>query len=113
MTTAAPNWPVDSRDRYLALVGLVVARLGADVPEDPGAGELADLLDEASAGLLAVGEAPRSAAGSRLGAAGEHLRATVRLQGSMPLVALWHFRTAAELAQDAQLLLGSDLAAPR
>ncbi|MFD5065294.1 hypothetical protein [Streptomyces sp. NPDC058394] len=86
--------PLDRTDCFTAL-GAAVRWWGVDVPEDPGAGELAQLLDEIVEGLNGdrSTEQARSAA-KLLAQAAEALRAVARLGGLLPAISLWHLRTA-------------------
>jgi len=79
------------------------------VPEDPGAGELADLLDQAAAPLLAEAD-DRSDAGHRLAKAAESLRSAALTSGLMPVVANWHLRTAVLRLEAAHELLDPESA---
>ena len=65
------------------------------MPEDPGAGELAELLDEIVLRLDGDrnNEHSQSAAGP-LAQAAEALRAVARLGSLLPVITLWRLRTA-------------------
>ncbi|MFF8535801.1 hypothetical protein ACF07B_28270 [Streptomyces sp. NPDC015532] len=86
--------PLDRTDCFMALEA-AVQWWGAEVPEDPGAGELAQLLDEIVERLSGdrSTEQARSAA-ELLAQAAEALRAVARLGGLLPAISLWHLRTA-------------------
>ncbi len=86
--------PLDRTDCFMALEA-AVQWWGAEVPEDPGAGELAQLLDENVERLSGdrSTEQARSAA-ELLAQAAEALRAVARLGGLLPAISLWHLRTA-------------------
>ncbi|GGS28889.1 hypothetical protein GCM10010269_79520 [Streptomyces humidus] len=85
---------LDRTDCFMALEA-AVRWWGADVPEDPGAGELAPLLDEIVERLSRdrSTEQARSAA-LFLARSAEALRAVARLGGFLPAISLWHLRTA-------------------
>ncbi|WP_406003945.1 hypothetical protein [Streptomyces sp. NBC_00829] len=85
---------LDRSDCFMALEA-AIRWWGADVPEDPGAGELAELLDEIVERLSGdrSAEQARSAA-ELLARAAEELRAVARLGGLLPAISLWHLRTA-------------------
>ncbi|WP_394426340.1 hypothetical protein [Streptomyces sp. SGAir0957] len=86
--------PLDRTDAFTALEA-ALQRWGADVPEDPGAGELAQLLDEIVERLHGdrSNEQSQSAA-ELLAQAAEALRAVARLGSLLPAISLWHLRTA-------------------
>jgi hypothetical protein len=86
--------PLDRTDAFIALEA-AVRRWGADAPEDPGAGELAELLDEIVVRLHGDrnNEHSQSAAGL-LAQAAEALRSVARLGNLLPAISLWHLRTA-------------------
>ncbi|GLX22422.1 hypothetical protein Slala02_57260 [Streptomyces lavendulae subsp. lavendulae] len=86
--------PLDRTDCLMAL-GDALQRWGADVPEDPGAGELAQLLDEVVKRLSGDGNTGQARlAVELLAQAAEALRAVARLGGLLPAVSMWHLRTA-------------------
>ncbi|WP_158824646.1 hypothetical protein [Streptomyces sp. NRRL F-5527] len=86
--------PLDRTDAFAALEA-AVRRWGADVPEDPGAGELAELLDEIVGGLRGDRNNEQSqSAAELLAQAAEALRAVARLGSLLPAISLWHLRTA-------------------
>ncbi|MFD8947554.1 hypothetical protein ACFV0B_01670 [Streptomyces xanthophaeus] len=81
---------------------------GADVPEDPGAGELAQLLDETAERLHAdQGNDQSQSAAKLLTEAAEALRAVARLGSLLPVISLWHLRTALRQEADARGQLAS------
>jgi hypothetical protein len=81
---------------------------GADVPEDPGAGELAQLLDEIVERLHAdQGNEHSQSAAKLLAQAAEALRAVARLGSLLPVISLWHLRTALRQEADARGQLAS------
>ncbi|MCX4791918.1 hypothetical protein OG369_39355 [Streptomyces sp. NBC_01221] len=86
--------PLDRADAFTALE-TAVQWWGADVPDDPGVGELAQLLDEIVERLRGNqgDERSRKAAGP-LAEVAEALRAVARLGTLLPVVSLWHLRTA-------------------
>ncbi|MFD7924011.1 hypothetical protein ACFV3R_33000 [Streptomyces sp. NPDC059740] len=86
--------PLDRTEAFTALEA-AVQWWGADVPEDPGAGELAQLLDEVVERLRGgrSNEESQSAA-ELLVQAAEALRAVARLGSLLPAISLWHLRTA-------------------
>jgi hypothetical protein len=102
-----------TRDDALAELGEAIKRWGADVPEDPGAGELAELLNELADQLRndQRDERLRSAAGP-LAEAAAALGAVSRLGGLLPAVTLWHLRTAVEKEKQARRHL-TEAAAPQ
>ncbi|GGQ88371.1 hypothetical protein GCM10010250_69110 [Streptomyces althioticus] len=82
-------------DRTDAALEAAVRRWGADVPEDPGAGELAELLDGIVGRLRGDGNAEQSqSAAELLAQAAEALRAVARLGSLLPAISLWHLQTA-------------------
>ncbi|MFB7511413.1 hypothetical protein ACFC0P_50070, partial [Streptomyces broussonetiae] len=84
----------DRTDAFTALEA-AVQWWGADVPEDPGAGELAQLLDEIVERLREDRSNEQSQADAKLLAqAAEALRAVARLGSLLPAISLWHPRTA-------------------
>ncbi|MGW1159311.1 hypothetical protein ACWD48_14015 [Streptomyces sp. NPDC002519] len=86
--------PLDRTDAFTALEA-AVQWWGADVPEDPGAGELAQLLDEIVERLHGDRSNEQSqAAAELLVQAAEALRAVARLGSLLPAISLWHLRTA-------------------
>ncbi|MFE9782260.1 hypothetical protein ACFYPA_29450 [Streptomyces sp. NPDC005775] len=84
-----------ARGRLIIELSCALTRCGAQVPEDPGVVELADLLDGAAAPLQ---DTTRSAARAELAVAVGHLRAADRLGGLLPTVTLWHLRRALQRA---------------
>ncbi|MFE3163372.1 hypothetical protein [Streptomyces sp. NPDC059224] len=86
--------PLDRTHAFTALEAAVQS-WGVDVPEDPGAGELAQLLDEVVERLGGdrSDEWSRSAA-ELLAQAAEAPRAVERLGSLLPAISLWHLRTA-------------------
>ncbi|MFJ1662529.1 hypothetical protein [Streptomyces anthocyanicus] len=95
--------PLLRRDDALAALGEAARWWGCDVPEDPGAGELAELL-EGLAGRLGsdqLDERSRSAA-ETMAKVAEALGAVARLGGLLPAVCLWHLRAAMEKEQQAR-----------
>lgn len=86
--------PLDRTNAFTALEA-ALQWWGADVPEDPGAGELAHLLDEIVDRLREDRRNERSrAAAEPLVQAAEALRAVARLGSLLPMISLWHLRTA-------------------
>lgn len=86
--------PLDRTDAFAALEA-AVRRWGADVPEDPGAGELAELLDGIVGRLRGDRNAEQSqSAAELLAQAAEALRAVARLGSLLLAISLWHFQTA-------------------
>ncbi|MEU0213925.1 hypothetical protein ABZ281_02000 [Streptomyces sp. NPDC006265] len=86
--------PLDRTNAFTALE-VALQWWGADVPEDPGAGELAHLLDEIVDRLREDRKSERSrAAAELLVQATEALRAVARLGSLLPAISLWHLRTA-------------------
>ena len=86
--------PLDRTDAFTALEA-AVQWWGADVPEDPGAGELAQLLEEIVERLHRDRSNEQSqAAAELLVQAAEALRAVARLGSLLPAISLWHLRTA-------------------
>ncbi|MFG2313147.1 hypothetical protein ACGFS9_31430 [Streptomyces sp. NPDC048566] len=68
---------------------------GAEAPEDPGAGELAQLLDEIVERLTGDRSTKQARSTAKLLAqAAEAMRAVARLGGLLPAISLWHLRTA-------------------
>lgn len=92
----APGAPL-SRDAALAALGEAAQWWGCDVPDDPGTGELAELVAELVERLRADrrDERLRSAA-VELAEVAEALGAASRLGGLLPVISLWHLRTAVE-----------------
>ncbi|MFG3429392.1 hypothetical protein [Streptomyces californicus] len=91
------------RDDALAALGEAARWWGCDVPEDPGAGELAELLEGLVGRLRAdqLDERSRSAA-EVMAEIAEALGAVSRLGGLLPAVSLWHLRAAIEKEQQAR-----------
>lgn len=99
--------PLDRAGAFTALER-VVRWWGADVPEDPGAGELAQLLDEIVERLHAdQGNDHSQSAAKLLAQAAEALRAVARLGSLLPVISLWHLRTALRKEADARGQLAS------
>jgi len=84
-----------ARGRLIIELSCDLTRCGAQVPEDPGVVELADLLDGAAAPLH---DTTCSGARAELAVAVGHLRAADRLGGLLPAVTLWHLRRALQRA---------------
>ncbi|MFJ9339100.1 hypothetical protein ACIRP0_07380 [Streptomyces sp. NPDC101733] len=82
-----------TRTRLTRTLADAAAQWGADVPEDPGVGELADLLSEAARALPA-GTPGHGVASARLALALRHLRAADRLGGLLPVVTCGHLHRA-------------------
>jgi hypothetical protein len=78
-----------------------VAEWGADVPDDPGLTELADLLAEAAGRLPDDLDAHETATAHLLEAAGS-LRAADRLGSLLPAVACAHLRRALQQERSAR-----------
>ncbi|MFI1530718.1 hypothetical protein [Streptomyces griseus] len=95
--------PLLGRDDALAALGEAARWWGCDVPEDPGAGELAELLERLVGRLRAdqLDERARSAA-EAIAKVAEALGAVARLGGLLPAVSLWHLRAAMEREQQAR-----------
>ncbi|MFI1189689.1 hypothetical protein [Streptomyces californicus] len=95
--------PLLGRDDALAALGEAARGWGCDVPEDPGAGELAELLEGLVGQLRAdqLDERARSAA-EAIAKVAEALGAVSRLGGLLPAVSLWHLRAAMEREQQAR-----------
>ncbi|WP_331751076.1 hypothetical protein OG215_37645 (plasmid) [Streptomyces globisporus] len=95
--------PLLGRDDALAALGEAARWWGCDVPEDPGAGELAELLEGLVGRLRAdqLDERARSAA-EAIAKVAEALGAVSRLGGLLPAVSLWHLRAAMERQQQAR-----------
>ncbi|MDR3079974.1 MAG: hypothetical protein LBV60_03450 [Streptomyces sp.] len=99
--------PLDRAGTFTALER-AVRWWGADVPEDPGAGELAQLLDEIVERLHAdQGNEHSQSAAKLLAQAAEALRAVARLGSLLPVISLWHLRTALRQEADARGQLAS------
>ncbi|MER5372719.1 hypothetical protein [Streptomyces sp. NPDC002553] len=77
------------------------------MPEDPGAGELAQLLDEIVERLHAEGNDHSQSAAKLLARAAEALRAVARLGSLLPMISLWHLRTALRQEADSRGQLAS------
>lgn len=100
--------PLDRMSAFTALEA-AVHWWGAEVPEDPGAGELAELLDELADCLRGDRTSEKSqAAAIRLAQAAEALRAVARLGSLLPAISLWHLRTALQQEADARGQLASE-----
>ncbi|WP_250305390.1 hypothetical protein [Streptomyces sp. A 4/2] len=97
-----PGVPL-SREDAVAALGEAAQWWGCDVPDDPGAGELAELLDEVAVRLRdrQTDEQLRGAA-KYLAEATEALGAVARLGGLLPVVSLCHLRTAVAKEQQAR-----------
>lgn len=102
--------PLDRTHAFTSLEAAVQS-WGVDVPEDPGPGELAQLLDEVVERLSVDRSDERSrTAAESLAQAVEALRAVARLGSLLPTISLWHLRTALrqEAVARAQLAEQSD-----
>ncbi|WP_435057818.1 hypothetical protein [Streptomyces sp. bgisy060] len=98
--------PLDRASAFTALE-CAVRRWYADVPEDPGAGELAQLVDEIVERLHAEGDDQSRSAAKLLAQTAEALRAVARLGSLLPVISLWHLRTALRQEADARGQLAS------
>ncbi len=86
--------PLDRTFCFIALEA-AVQWWGAEAPEDPGAGELAQLLDEIVERLTGDRSTKQARSTAKLLAqAAEAMRAVARLGGLLPAISLWHLRTA-------------------
>lgn len=100
--TGSPR-PLLRRDGALAALGAAAQWWGCDVPEDPGCGELAELVDALAGRLRADQRDERSrSAAEAMAEAAEALGAASRLGGLLPAVSLWHLRAAVEKEQKAR-----------
>jgi len=99
----ATSSPLLSRDGVIAVLGEAIQWWGCDVPEDPGVSELAGLVDELVERLRTDrrDERLRSAAVD-LAEVAEALGAVSRLGGLLPVISLWHLRTAVEKEKQAR-----------
>ncbi|WP_241827236.1 hypothetical protein [Streptomyces graminilatus] len=93
-----------TRARAIEELTDAVAAWGADVPDDPGLTELADLLAEV-AGRFPDDLDGHEAATAHLREAVERLRAVGRLGSLLPAVACAHLRRALQQEQRARLAL--------
>ncbi|MFB7865407.1 hypothetical protein [Streptomyces sp. NPDC056069] len=97
-----PGVPL-SREGAVAALGEAAQWWGCDVPDDPGVGELAELLDEVAVRLRdRQTDEQLCAAAKYLAEATEALGAVARLRGLLPAVSLWHLRTAVAKEQQAR-----------
>ncbi|MEY9839384.1 hypothetical protein [Streptacidiphilus sp. EB103A] len=95
--------PIHDRAGALAALGTATRWWGADVPEDPGSGELAELLDEVVERLRGDQRDERLRRASEpLAEAVEALNAVARLGGLLPAVSMWHLRNAIRLEAEAR-----------
>ncbi|MER6116203.1 hypothetical protein [Streptomyces sp. NPDC001743] len=98
----APGVPL-SRDAAVAVLGEAAQWWGCDVPDDPGTSELAALLDELVERLCADRRDERlREAAADLAEVAEALGAASRLGGLLPVISLWHLRTAVEKEEQAR-----------
>jgi hypothetical protein len=88
VTVESGGAAVLSRDEAIGVLAEAVQGWGVDVPEDPGVGELAELVAGVAARLRAGGP------DEPMHGAAEALRAVSRLGALMPAVARWHLRNA-------------------
>ncbi len=102
-----------SREAALAALGEAAQWWGCDVPDDPGTSELAALVDELIERLRTDrrDERLRNAAVD-LAAVAEALGAASRLGGLLPVISLWHLRTAVAKEEQARRHL-AQAATPR
>ncbi|MCG7523982.1 hypothetical protein MHW47_05940 [Streptomyces sp. OfavH-34-F] len=95
--------PLLRRDDALAALEEAARWWGCDVPEDPGAGELAELVQELVGRLRADQLDERSLSAAReMAKVAAALGAVSRLGGLLPAVSLWHLRAAVEKEQQAR-----------
>ncbi|MEV6421655.1 hypothetical protein [Streptomyces sp. NPDC051662] len=95
--------PLLRREDALAALGSAAQWWGCDVPEDPGASELAELVDELAGRLRADQRDERSrSAAEAIAEVAEALGAASRLGRLLPAVSLWHLRAAVEKEQEAR-----------
>ncbi|MEL5957445.1 hypothetical protein AADR41_22235 [Streptomyces sp. CLV115] len=90
-----------ARSRAMAQLAEAAAKLGCDVPDDPGVTELADQLAHV-AGHLPDDLVARAEAVAALKAAVEHLRAAARLGGLLPAVTIHHLHLALRYERSAR-----------
>ncbi|MFI6112906.1 hypothetical protein [Kitasatospora sp. NPDC051164] len=101
-----PEVPL-SRDAALAALDEAAQWWGCEVPDDPGTSELAALLDELVECLRADRRDERlRRAAVDLAEVAEALGAASRLGGLLPVISLWHLRTAVEKEAQARRHLG-------